>query len=73
MYPVPGANHGWDNAWPEMNALFLATGPAIAQGKVLPIFDNVDVYALVASLAGVKPLANDGTPHLVNDTNPHPK
>ena len=73
MYPVTGANHGWDNAWPEMNALFLATGPAIAQGKVLPIFDNVDVYTLVAALAGVKPLANDGTPHLVNDTNPHPK
>ena len=68
QYPVKGANHGWDNLMPEMNALFLAAGPAIAHGKVLPIFDNVDVYDLVASLAGIKPLANDGSPHLVTET-----
>ena len=68
LYPVKGANHGWDNIMPDMNALFLATGPAIARGKVLPIFDNVDVYELLAALAGIKPLANDGNPHLVADT-----
>lgn len=73
MYPVTGANHGWDNLMPEMNALFLATGPSIAQGKALPIFDNVDVYELVAALVGVRALANDGSPHLVNETKPDPK
>ncbi len=67
-YPVAGGNHGWDNAMPEMNALFLAAGPSITHGKVLAIFDNVDVYSLVASLAGIKPLANDGSPHLVTET-----
>lgn len=61
-YPVSGGNHGWDNAVPDMEALFLAYGPAIARGKQLPTFDNVDVYSLVAALAGVKPLANDGDP-----------
>lgn len=60
MYPVEGGNHGWDNQYAEMNALFLASGPNIAAGKTLPTFDNVDVYSLVAVLAGVKPLANDG-------------
>lgn len=68
QYPVQGGNHGWDNAMPEMNALFLAAGPSIARGKTLPIFDNIDVYSLVASLAGVTPLANDGSPHLLADT-----
>jgi len=73
QYPVKGGNHGWDNMMPEMNALFLAVGPSIVRGKVIPIFDNVDVYDLVAALAGVKPHVNDGTPHLVKDTSPHPK
>ncbi len=60
QYPVAGGNHGWDNQIADMDALFLAFGPGIARGKTLPTFDNVDVYSLVASLAGVKPLANDG-------------
>lgn len=68
QYPVAGGMHGWDNLMPEMDATFLANGPAFAKGKTLPIFDNVDVYALLASLAGVKPLPNDGTPHLIADT-----
>jgi predicted AlkP superfamily pyrophosphatase or phosphodiesterase len=68
MYPLSGANHGWDNQAPDMNALFLGFGPAFARAKELPIFDNVDIYALVTSLAGVKPLANDGSAHLVTET-----
>lgn len=67
QYPVAGGNHGWDNDYAEMNALFLAVGPNIAAGKTLPTFDNVDVYPLVAALSGVKPLAFDGTDHLVTD------
>ncbi len=59
-FPVTGGNHGWDNAVPDMEALFLAAGPGISKGKTLPLFDNVDVYSLIAELAGVKPLANDG-------------
>lgn len=59
-YPVAGGNHGWDNEYAEMNALFLASGPNIAAGKTLPTFDNIDVYSLIATLAGVTPLANDG-------------
>ena len=67
-HPVKGGAHGWDNIVPDMLALFLANGPDIIEGKTLPTFDNIDVYSLVAALAGVRPLPNDGSPHLIADT-----
>lgn len=60
QYPVTGGAHGYDNAVPEMDALFLANGPSIRSGIILPTFDNVDVYPLLARLIGVVPLPNDG-------------
>jgi predicted AlkP superfamily pyrophosphatase or phosphodiesterase len=53
-------DHGYDNASPEMAAVFVATGPAFRHGVKLPSFDNVDVYPLLARLVGVKPQPNDG-------------
>jgi len=58
--PSPG-NHGYDNEAPEMRALFIASGPAFRPGAVLPLFDNVDVYPLLARLIGVAPRPNDGS------------
>lgn len=52
--------HGYDNALPDMAALFIANGPAFRAGTTLPGFDNVDVYPLLARLIGVAPAANDG-------------
>jgi predicted AlkP superfamily pyrophosphatase or phosphodiesterase len=52
--------HGYDNASPEMAAVFVANGPAFRRGATLPTFDNVDVYPLLARLVGVKPEPNDG-------------
>ncbi len=60
QYPTTGGNHGWDNAMPEMDALFLASGPAFRKRAVLARFDNVDIYPLLAKLIGVKALPNDG-------------
>jgi predicted AlkP superfamily pyrophosphatase or phosphodiesterase len=57
--PERGA-HGFDPYSPEMAAIFIANGPAFRKGGTLPVFDNVDVYPLVAKLIGVKPQANDG-------------
>ncbi|MCW4461786.1 ectonucleotide pyrophosphatase/phosphodiesterase [Sphingomonas sp. BT-65] len=51
--PWHGGNHGWDNAAPEMQALFIASGPAFAAGVRLPPFDNVDVYPLLRTLIGL--------------------
>jgi predicted AlkP superfamily pyrophosphatase or phosphodiesterase len=52
--------HGFDPYSPEMAAVFVASGPAFKPGVKLPIFDNVDVYPLLARLVGVKPQPNDG-------------
>lgn len=56
-----GGTHGYDNAAPEMAALFIANGPAFKPGTKLDPFDNVDVYSLLAKLIGVTPRAGDGT------------
>jgi predicted AlkP superfamily pyrophosphatase or phosphodiesterase len=53
-------SHGYDNAAPEMRALFMAWGPSIRSGAKVGEMDNVDVYPLLATLIGVKPLKNDG-------------
>jgi predicted AlkP superfamily pyrophosphatase or phosphodiesterase len=50
-----GGAHGYDNAAPEMAALFVANGPAFAGGKRIAPFDNVDVYALLRDLLGLPP------------------
>ncbi len=52
-YPVSGGAHGYDNADPEMLALFVAHGPAFAQGARLATFDNVAVAALLRAALGL--------------------
>lgn len=53
--------HGFDPYDPAMAAVFIAAGPAFRPGTVLPVFDNVDVYPLLARLIGVEPQRNDGS------------
>ena len=55
-----GGGHGYDHREPDMLAFFLASGPAISASGQLPVFDNVDIYSLVAKLAGIDALASDG-------------
>ncbi len=52
-HPPSGGAHGYDNAAPEMLALFIANGPAIKPAGVLPSFDNVDVTPLLRDLLGL--------------------
>ena len=53
--------HGFDPSDPTMAAVFVAAGPAFRPGVVLPAFDNVDVYPLLARLIGVPTGRTDGT------------
>ncbi|MEO6925844.1 MAG: alkaline phosphatase family protein, partial [Rhodanobacter sp.] len=53
-------DHGYDNAAPQMRALFIAHGPAFRQHVVVPAFPNVDVYSLMAHVLGIPPQPNDG-------------
>src|SRR5690606_31334988 len=51
--------HGYDNSHPEMRALFIAHGPAFRTHVVVPAFDNVDIYPLLAHLLGIQAEPND--------------
>jgi predicted AlkP superfamily pyrophosphatase or phosphodiesterase len=52
--------HGYDNAAPEMGALFIAHGPAFARGEMMKPFTNVDVYPLMTHVLGIRGEPNDG-------------
>ena len=54
---LPKGMHGYDNGIPEMAAVFVANGPAIDQAARPGVFDNVDVYPLLARLIGIAPAA----------------
>jgi predicted AlkP superfamily pyrophosphatase or phosphodiesterase len=60
LYRALRGDHGYDPAEPTMWALFIAHGPSFRRGVSLPVFDNVDVYPLLARLLDVRPLPNDG-------------
>lgn len=50
----PVGAHGFDaTRMPEMKALFVAAGPDIRRGVVLPPFENVNVYPLIAKILGL--------------------
>ena len=53
--------HGYDNASPDMRALFVARGPDFKPGSTISEFPNVDVYDLLARLLGITAAPNDGT------------
>lgn len=57
---VRGGAHGYDNAAPEMRALFIAHGPDIGPGVSLPDMDSVDVQPLLARLLGLSVPVGDG-------------
>ncbi|HET6432637.1 ectonucleotide pyrophosphatase/phosphodiesterase [Dyella sp.] len=59
MAPKRG-EHGYDNADPRMQAVFVAHGPAFRDGVRFHAFSNVDVYPLMAHLLGITPAPNDG-------------
>ncbi|UAL12270.1 ectonucleotide pyrophosphatase/phosphodiesterase [Caulobacter segnis] len=58
---VDGGAHGFDPYDPLMRAVFVAHGPSFKPGVTLPLFDNVDVYPLLARITGVKPEKGDGS------------
>jgi predicted AlkP superfamily pyrophosphatase or phosphodiesterase len=59
---LSGGAHGYDNELPSMGALFIAAGPDFRKGVVVPPFQNIHLYDLMARLVGVRPAPNDGSP-----------
>jgi len=66
---IRGGAHGYDNAAPEMRALFIGHGPSFAPGTRLTEMDSVDVQPLLGRLLGLTVPAGDGreqdTAHIV--------
>jgi len=57
----PGV-HGYDNQYPDMQAIFLAHGPSFKRNLFIPPFQNVHVYELLSSLLNIQAAPNDGSP-----------
>ncbi|KAK7066059.1 ectonucleotide pyrophosphatase phosphodiesterase [Halocaridina rubra] len=53
--------HGYDNYFPSMHALFVAYGPDFKQGIKVEPFQNIELYNLMCYLTGVEPAENNGT------------
>lgn len=55
-----GGDHGYDNADPEMAALFIAHGPGVQKGARITGLRNVDIHGLMGRLLGIPVPADDG-------------
>ena len=55
----PGA-HGYAPELPSMRAIFIARGPQVARGILLPPIRAVDVHPFLLALLGLPPMATDG-------------
>lgn len=58
--PVYG-NHGFDNDEPDMQATFIAAGPAFKTGAVVEGLSVLDVYPLICKLFGASPAPHNGS------------
>lgn len=65
--PFTGGDHGWDDRATEMQALFIANGPAFDRTfRPGADFTNVDVYPLLARLLGIDAVPGDGDPAVLH-------
>lgn len=58
--------HGFDNDYKEMQAVFYAWGPMFKNNKTIDAFENVDVYPLIAKMLGLSITEKiDGKPEVL--------
>ncbi len=50
-----GGHHGWDPAHERMHGIFIASGPRIREGVLVPSVEAIHVYPLVTHLLGLEP------------------
>lgn len=55
-----GGAHGYDPKYRSMHGLFVAAGPGVRQGAVVPPFENVHIYSFLCELLGLAPAPHDG-------------
>jgi predicted AlkP superfamily pyrophosphatase or phosphodiesterase len=57
-----GGAHGYDPDYLSMHGIFVAAGPGVRRGVVVPDFANIHVYDFLCAVLGLKPAPNDGDP-----------
>lgn len=60
----PGGTHGYDARVKSMQGLFIASGPLLIKGIVVPPFENIHIYDLMCAILGIEPAKNDGDPRV---------
>ncbi|XP_066960848.1 venom phosphodiesterase-like [Macrobrachium rosenbergii] len=60
-FRADAGEHGYDNFFPVMNAMFLAYGPDFQNHIEVEAFQNIELYNLMCHLLDVKPAPNNGT------------
>ncbi|VDK29287.1 unnamed protein product [Gongylonema pulchrum] len=54
-------DHGFDNRFESMRAIFIAIGPDIAEKTEIDAFQNIELYNMFAYLLRVDAAPNNGT------------
>ncbi|KAK7066956.1 ectonucleotide pyrophosphatase phosphodiesterase [Halocaridina rubra] len=60
-FKADAGEHGYDNFFSVMNALFVAHGPDFQRHVEVEAFQNIELYNLMCHLMGVQPAPNNGT------------
>ena len=55
-----GGAHGYHPGTPDMRALFVAAGPSLRRGLVVPDLANVHLYEFMCRILQLTPAKNDG-------------
>ncbi len=55
-----GGAHGYDPRYRELHGLFIAAGPMLRRGLIVPEFKNIHVYNFLCKLLNIRPAPNDG-------------
>ena len=53
-------DHGYPPDNRSMHGLFIAAGPTLRRGVVVPAFENVHLYEFMCRILGLTPAKNDG-------------
>lgn len=56
-----GGNHGYDNEFKSMEAIFIGHGPGFKKQLEIDSFDNIELYNVMCDLLKIHPAPNNGT------------
>ncbi|XP_044145402.1 ectonucleotide pyrophosphatase/phosphodiesterase family member 3 isoform X2 [Bufo gargarizans] len=56
-----GGNHGYDNEFKSMEAIFIGHGPGFQKEVEVEAFENIELYNLMCDLLKIHPAPNNGT------------